>query len=258
MGKKDFRQNKSGRKKFNEKTAKGKRGGINDDDTRYQGYINNSEMSNEDILKFEEVDNNIPIKLGMWDFDHCDPKRCSGKKLARLGMIKNFRINQMFNGITLSPQGQRAVSPADKDIIKDFGIAVIECSWAKLDDVPFTKLKANHNRLLPYLVATNPVNYGIKLILLLTSGFPEYAEKLLCKFKWGDEFYKVNGELLNKYSNCKDSTEVVKVQCEWLEQIEQEYNDSRKSYKIVQFASYSLSKSSITRDNRKAFALIGK
>ncbi|CAJ0762034.1 5606_t:CDS:2, partial [Entrophospora sp. SA101] len=37
-------QNKSGRKKFNEKTAKGKRGGINDDDTRYQGYINNSEM----------------------------------------------------------------------------------------------------------------------------------------------------------------------------------------------------------------------
>ncbi|CAJ0904574.1 11325_t:CDS:2 [Entrophospora sp. SA101] len=244
MGKKDFRQNKSGRKKFNEKTAKGKRGGINDDDTRYQGYINNSEMSNEDILKFEEVDNNIPIKLGMWE-----------------------NIYKLFH-----PQGQRAVSPADKDIIKDFGIAVIECSWAKLDDVPFTKLKANHNRLLPYLVATNPVNYGkpwklncvealaawIKLILLLTSGFPEYAEKLLCKFKWGDEFYKVNGELLNKYSNCKDSTEVVKVQCEWLEQIEQEYNDSRKSYKIVQFASYSLSKSSITRDNRKAFALIGK
>lgn len=55
--------------------------------------------------------------------------------------------------------------------------------------------------IVPYLIATNPVNYGkpwkLNCVEALAAcfyitGFDEYGDELLSKFKWGHAFRKVN------------------------------------------------------------------
>lgn len=76
-----------------------------------------------------------------------------------------------------SPKGVSVVCPDDREIVEKAGVAVVECSWARLEEIPFHKIKSPHERLcssnlfpiptdlaklkkVPYLIAANPVNYG--------------------------------------------------------------------------------------------------
>ena len=54
------------------------------------------------------------------------------------------------------------------------------------------------------------------------SGFKNIAEYYLSKFKWGEGFLTLNDHLLDSYSSCSNSTEVVRVQNEYLENVERE------------------------------------
>lgn len=45
------------------------------------------------------------------------------------------------------PKGKKPIAPCDDEIVKISGIAVVECSWARLDDVPFNKIRSPHERI---------------------------------------------------------------------------------------------------------------
>jgi pre-rRNA-processing protein TSR3 len=73
--------------------------------------------------------------------------------------------------------------------------------------VPFHQMRRGHHRLLPFLVAANPVNYGKPFKLtcaealaatLLIVGRHDDARLVMDQFGWGPEFLKVIG--LSKYS----------------------------------------------------------
>lgn len=49
-------------------------------------------------------------------------------------------LMQHFPGVIMSPVGRSCVSMEDADLIESKGLAVVDCSWNKLDDVPFGML----------------------------------------------------------------------------------------------------------------------
>jgi len=179
----------------------------------------------------------ISVPIAMWDFDHCDPKRCSGKKLSRLGLIKDLRVGSRFHGVVVTPKGVDPVAPCDRSIIEQAGVAVVECSWARLEEVPFAKIRSPHERLLPYLVATNPVNYGKPWRLncvealaaaLYIVGLDEPAEILLEKFGWGHAFWKVNAGFIERYRTCGTAAEVRGMQDKIIAELESDYDTQRR------------------------------
>lgn len=195
-------------------------GGATSDDSS-QGE-SDSDDSTKDAAETPE----IKLNVTMWDLKHCDPKRCTGRKLVRLGLCRILKLGQRFNGLVLTPVATQCVSPSDRDIALEHGLAVVDCSWNRLEDTPFHKMKGRHLRLLPYMVAANPVNYGTpcKLscvealagamkILSLDDAFHLY----LSKFKWGPSFSDLNEEILQRYSTCSNSEDVIKMQSEFMD-----------------------------------------
>lgn len=84
--------------------------------------------------------------------------------------------------------------------------------------------KGRNQRLLPYLLAANSVNYGkphklntaeATAACLYIVGFKKEAHTLLSPFSYGEEFIRLNFECLEAYSACANESEVRQVMLQY-------------------------------------------
>lgn len=135
-----------------------------------------------------------------------------------------------------SPNAKETLSPADKNLFEQYGAAVVECSWARVKEIPFLRIGGKCERLLPYLVAANSVNYGrpwrLNCVEALAAcfsicGHHDWAEEVLAPFSYGEAFLEINSNLLKRYAACQDQEEIKKAEELWLEKLEREYAEKR-------------------------------
>jgi pre-rRNA-processing protein TSR3 len=184
---------------------------------------------------------NAGIRLYVYSTKQDDPKKCTAMQLHRLSKINLvYHIGDIpKNSVLLNPFCQKALSVEDLQAMQTKGLVGLDCSWVEakqvfgadnqFDESPKRKGRWRFvDRILPYLLAANPVNYGRPCKLstaealaaaLYIVGFKKDAEKLLDGFKWGEFFFSLNRELLDAYSEANNSLEVVKIQNEYLDSI---------------------------------------
>lgn len=140
-------------------------------------------------------------KLYCIHYNECDPKKCTALKLYRNNLIKIIKKikGNLSNSVILNPIAKETISIKDRDLVKRYGLVVIDCSWKKL--LKLNRLEYSNTRKLPPLIAANPVNYGkweklssveaLAAALYITD-FKKYGDLILSKFPWGIQFKELN------------------------------------------------------------------
>jgi pre-rRNA-processing protein TSR3 len=174
------------------------------------------------------------IPVIVYDKNQCDPKKCTAKRMLKFGLAKEAKTlrNIPSGSIVLSPFAEKALSPADLKYAHN-GLVVMDLTWTNIDEFP--KLSRTQDRALPYLLASNPINWGRPMELnsaeavlasLLILGQKEQADSFMGRFNWAPEFVRLNGELLDAYSRASDSTEVVRIQNEYVNSIKSQFSET--------------------------------
>lgn len=164
------------------------------------------------------------VKVYVVRYGSDDPRKSTALKLVRKGLaIKASLADVPRCCVLLTVFSDNVLSPSDRDLVEKCGIVVIDSSWKK--DVKLierlSRMWKGPKRILPALVAGNPINYGSISVLssaeavaaaLYVTGFVEDSQKVLSQFKWGRVFLDLNRDLLEAYRRALSVEEVLKVQ----------------------------------------------
>ncbi len=169
------------------------------------------------------------IPVYVVDLDGGDPKKCTGKRMEKFGLGRSVSVRGVPPGaIVLSANGNQILSPADAKKARR-GVAVLDMTWTNIDPEPH--MRGVLLRRLPYLLASNPVNWGkpwqlnsaeAVLASLLIMGFDEQADLFMPRFNWAPEFVNLNRSLLEAYRAADGPEEVERIQNDYIESITKE------------------------------------
>jgi len=198
----------------------------------------NADSSSEDMdnscdeARTKVVRTQLSVRLCMFEFNQNDSKMDSGSRLVRFGLAQSMRPDVPFHGIVLSTQTDVVVSAADRSLVETSGIAWVNCSWNRIEEIPWEKLQRRGKpRTLPFLIAANSINYGRPWKLntaealaatLFIVGLETDAALVLRQFSWGNEFFRINEEVLRGYRAAKSSAQVKACQEEFLARCQSE------------------------------------
>ncbi|MHA1293772.1 MAG: DUF367 family protein [Promethearchaeota archaeon] len=140
-------------------------------------------------------------KLFCIHYNECNPKKCTALKLKKFNLLKIISKieGKLLKAIVLNPLSYKEISIRDREIIKKYGIIVIDCSWKKI--LKIKEINITKSRKLPPLIATNPTNFGkwekLSSVEALAAAlyiikYSDFAELLLSKFNWGYKFKELN------------------------------------------------------------------
>lgn len=168
-----------------------------------------------------------------------DPKKNTAvlaSKRGNLTLHKSIR-SLPKRGVILEPLCGKVFGPEDHELLLERGGALVglDCSWAHIESsvqsvMDRTRLQP---RMLPLLLAANPVNWGkpgrlttaeALATVLYLMGRKEQAQEVLGAFRWGSRFFELNQEPLDAYASARSSAELVNLQFEFfdIERPEQE------------------------------------
>lgn len=166
----------------------------------------------------------------VFNAEHCNPKRCSARRLDKFGMIESVdRLGRLpKKAILLDPFAKKALSPEDTEQAVNRGICILDCSWEHAERTfkNAKRIARLTSRSLPYLLAANPINYGKPWRLcsleaaaaaLAILGDTEHANRVAAVTNWGVTFMKLNAEPLEEYAAAETSGEVVRIQQAYLD-----------------------------------------
>ena len=103
----------------------------------------------------------MPVRLYIYHSNQCDPKKCTGKKLARFSMAELVQLAKVKRGsILLTPTSEQAISPADKALAFSKGVTVLDCSWAHFEEACEKMKRKVEGRALTNIFITSKSSRG--------------------------------------------------------------------------------------------------